>query len=376
MAKIHLCLVSGQPIPNLIPLRMNTLAPDKVILLVSSDMTAEAARMKRVISGWGIGVDEKPVEPYNLDEARNTFFDVLAELDGEDVTLNITGGTKIMALAAFEVFREERRRIIYTDTQEKRILVLSPQAGIIPFQDVIKVSPYLASYGQNIIDHRKVRDIIHLHRPFMDTLVKNIEQYSDGIRILNRYMVPHRKTRTFPLHIPVGEDLLNPGFQELLGLCNEKGLITVTKEGSLVLPDLAVVEFLSGGWLEEYVFDVASSLSLTDLMMSVNVEWDQKGSKNPKNEYDVVFTHENKLYLVECKTKRFLGQDRNDGNDDTIYKLESLKEAAGGLYGKGMLVSYQKLTDAQKRRLAANRLEFCDGPALKNLKEKVKQWIK
>ncbi len=376
MAKIHLCLVSDQPIPNLIPIKMNALAPDRVILLVSPDMTVQAARMRRVIGGWSIGVDERPVAPYSLDEARNTFFDILAELDGEEVTLNLTGGTKIMALAAFEVFREERKRIIYTDTHGKQILILSPEAGIIPFQNVIKPLPYLASYGQNLISYRKDYDTVRLHRPFMDVLVKNIEQYSEGIRILNRYTAPHRKTRTFPLRITVGDDLLNLGFRKLLSLCSEKGLLDVAEDGVLVLPDLGTVEFLSGGWLEEYVFDVASSLPLTDLMMSVIVEWDQKGSRDPKNEYDVVFTYQNRLYLIECKTKRFLGHDLEDGNDDVIYKLESLKEAAGGLYGKGMLVSYQRLSDAQKRRLAANRLEFCDGPALKNLKEKVKQWIK
>ena len=45
--RIHVCLVSAQPIPNLIPLRMEELRPDKVILLVSSDMKIQADRLER-----------------------------------------------------------------------------------------------------------------------------------------------------------------------------------------------------------------------------------------------------------------------------------------------------------------------------------------
>jgi len=377
MKKIHICLVSGQPIPNLIPLRMEEFAPDKVILIVSSDMTIPAVRMARIIRDWGIAVEEKSIEPYSLDAARSTFLDILAEIENEDVILNVTGGTKIMAFAAFEVFREMKRPIIYIDTQGKQVQILSPKAGVIPFKGAIKVKPYLASYGQNIIDDgRKDYSVVHHHRPFMDALVKNIDEYIDGIRTLNGYLAPHRSTRTFPLDIDVGGNLVDSKFGAILSLCQENGLVGIADNGLLVLPDLATVEFLSGGWLEEYVFDTVSSLSPADLRMGLKVEWDQKGSKQPTNEYDVVFTHENRLYLIECKTKRFMGKDKEESNDNPIYKLESLKEAAGGLYGKGMLVSYQRLTDAQKRRLAANRLEFCDGPALKNLKDKVKQWIK
>jgi len=90
----------------------------------------------------------------------------------------------------------------------------------------------------------------------------------------------------------------------------------------------------------------------------------------------VVFTQNNRLFLIECKTKRFEGADRAGFNDEPIYKLENLRDAAGGVYGKGMLVSYQRLTDAQKRRLTANKLSFCDGSDLKNLRGRIAQWIK
>jgi len=107
--------------------------------------------------------------------------------------------------------------------------------------------------------------------------------------------------------------------------------------------------------------------------MNVEVKWARPAES--KNEYDILFTISNRLYIIECKTKRFSGKDVNHFGEDSIYKLDSLRDAAGGLYGKAMLVSYRRLTDDQKRRLKANRLEFCEGPSIKLLKERIKEWI-
>ena len=107
MSNIHVCLVSGQPIPNLIPLKMEGLTPHKVILLVSPDMAVQPDRIEKVIKSWKVAVERHPIAPYDLESARKTCLDILATIEDNDVTLNVTGGTKIMALAAFEVFRED-----------------------------------------------------------------------------------------------------------------------------------------------------------------------------------------------------------------------------------------------------------------------------
>ena len=143
----------------------------------------------------------------------------------------------------------------------------------------------------------------------------------------------------------------------------------------VLYPPYHDVNFVSGGWLEEYVYSVVKKMSPDDIKMGVKVEWDQKGPEPPTNEYDVIFTMKNRLYIIECKTKRFEGEDREPTSADPIYKLDSLRDAAGGLFGKGMLVSYRKLTADQKKRLKVNRLDYCDGPNLKNLSQKIKEWI-
>jgi hypothetical protein len=380
MGRTHFCLVSAQPIPNLIPLRMDELKPEKVILLTSPDMKVQADRLERLITAWGIHVQKYPIEPYDLGKTRDVCMSLLADLENEEVILNVTGGTKIMAFAAFEVFREMERPIIYVDTQDRWIEQLSPAKKRIPFKSVIKVKPYLSSYGQDITEDNTDYERVNSHRAIARELINGIERYEQAIGTMNWYAAPLRELRTIPVEVCIREqDLKYSAFKQLLSLFKDNGIIDYWRD-CVVFASPADIDFVSGGWLEEYVFDVVSGLSPTDVKMGVKVKWDQKGPKPTVNEYDVVSTFNNRLFLIECKTKRFLpklseGSDRELSNE-TIYKLESLKEAAGGLYGKGMLVSYRELTDEQKKRLTANKLDFCERTELKKLKERIQKWIK
>jgi hypothetical protein len=124
------------------------------------------------------------------------------------------------------------------------------------------------------------------------------------------------------------------------------------------------------------IASIVKKISPDNVKMGIKVEWDQKGPEPPTNEYDVIFTMQNRLYIIECKTKRFEGDDREQSSADPIYKLDSLRDAAGGLFGKGLLVSCRKLTADQKKRLRANKLDYCDGSNLNNLNQKIKEWVK
>jgi len=376
MTRIHVCLVSAQPIPNLIPLRMEELRPDRVILLVSPDMKIQADRLEKVIKGWGIKVERVPVAPYDLDAARDTCMKILTENRDSEIILNATGGTKIMAFAAFEVFREFGKKIIYVDTQDKWIQTLSPKQQQINFKGVLKVPTYLNAYGQIILQERTVTDTeLKEHLPLIKELVKICETYQDAIKIFNSYVATLRKEKTFHYEKKIEQrDYEKQSFRQLIDIF-ESHKILKYNNGLISFPDLKNVEFASGGWLEEYVFYTVGTLPVTDVRMGVEVKLDNISSRLPMNEYDVVFTYNNRLFLIECKTKRFEGADRGIFNNEPIYKLENLRDAAGGIYGKGMLVSYQKLTDAQKTRLSANRLAFCDSSDLKNLKSRIAKWI-
>lgn len=373
--RIQVCLVSAQPIPNLIPLRMEGLKPEKVILLVSPDMQLQAERLEKVIKGWATKVEKVQIAAYDLEAACETCKKILSHYKQHKIILNATGGTKIMAFAAFEVFRAGGKSIIYVDTQDGWVQWLSPQTQRIEFKGLLKVPTYLNAYGQIIKYERTDISVINQHLPIIIELVNISETYQDAIKTLNRYAAPYRNARTFPFEIAVKrQDWENTNFQQILELFEMHGILKYYN-GLIQFSALEDIEFASGGWLEEYVFHTVKSINITDVRMGVEINLDTINPKLTMNEYDVIFTHNNRLFLIECKTKRFEGADRAGTNDEPIYKLKNLRDAAGGIYGKGMLVSYQRLTDVQKTRLSANRLAFCDGKDLKDLKNKILEWI-
>lgn len=379
MSHIHVCLVSGQPIPNLIPLRISTLKPERVILLVSPDMTVQADRLERLLRDWKIVSERKEIDPFNLESARETCLSLLAEHENDDISLNVTGGTKIMAFAAFEVFREMKRPIIYVDTQNKDIQIFAESRQHMPFESVLKVKHYLSAYGQELqcckTDEKRIYS--SAHKTVCDHLIANIGRLEKSVSSLNFYASAARDARSFPAEQLVNDnDLDSVSFNELIDLYAENSILAV-KENKLIFDTAENTNFASGDWLDEYIYRVIKKAAApTDIRLGVQVSWDQKGSKPTTNEYDVVFTVNNQLYLIEGKTKRFTGNDKKETTSDPIYKLDSLRDAAGGLFGKGMLISYKQLTPEQKERLSANRLNYCDGPALKNLDQKIKEWIK
>ncbi|TAL46262.1 MAG: DUF1887 family protein, partial [Methylovulum sp.] len=94
-----------------------------------------------------------------------------------------------------------------------------------------------------------------------------------------------------------------------------------------------------------------------------------------KNELDVVFLKNNRLYLIECKTHN--DKSKADGkNTDALYKLDSLKDLMGGLQAKAMLVSFNRLNDSDRRRADDLRIDVCAGTDLAQLPQKLTDWLK
>lgn len=145
----HVCLISEQPIPNLIPLLLEK--PGRAIFMVSPEMTAQAERLTRVLQPRGISVDSRKIpSAYDFKTVEQACRDIAqAEISG-NLVLNVTGGTKIAALAAFQFFYFNNHRIIYLDTFNNQLLQLAPENSATPLLDnLIKVGDYLIAYGMN-----------------------------------------------------------------------------------------------------------------------------------------------------------------------------------------------------------------------------------
>jgi len=382
----HLCLVSGQPIPNLVAALESVPRPRRVVLLVSERMQAEARRLVGVLGRYQIqcALWPDPAPAFDLPAMRAQVAAAVAQIKarGEIPVLNITGGTKIMTLAAHEVFRDKGHHILYVDTENGCIQDLAQPGSRRPFSGFLKITDYLAAYGlihptiasadRAFLEHAWQR------REVTAAWAELARRLRGQLGLLNRALEPLDE-RCRPSNPPRGPfDVALPAppkpvLLDLLGRLSAAGIIGWKRGARFTVPSCDHLRYLHGGWLEEYVFHCAQNIDPQDAACSVQVVWDAVGREPVRNEFDVVLLHHNRLFLIECKT----GAQGRDGQRDTgiIYKLDHLKEAAGGLYARGMLVSARPITRAQQQRLDANRLRGIGPADLPHLAQHLREWI-
>lgn len=114
---IHIMLVSGQTIPNLVPALMER--PAKTYLVATEGMQRNglAQRLGRILDTKGIAwamIDGAPDAGYTsiLAYAGSVAARIEREHPSAAIVLNATGGTKLMALGFVEILRARRARVI------------------------------------------------------------------------------------------------------------------------------------------------------------------------------------------------------------------------------------------------------------------------
>lgn len=124
----------------------------------------------------------------------------------------------------------------------------------------------------------------------------------------------------------------------------------VLGDTSFDLPTDGYFDFLSGGWLEEYVYTLLRPLEQEGAIRDVRVgleagyrEGSTSETERAAQEFDCVFTDGKRLWIVECKAGAVTQSD--------IQKLENNRRQYGGVAAKGILVTSFPLTEPNKNRL-------------------------
>ena len=190
--RIQVCLVSDQILANLIPALMER--PEKVVIVASSQMKkrGQDQRLLNALSEHGIQaevVDDAPdVSLGSIRRYADALGSAFAEsLPEANVTLNATGGTKLMMLGFVEAFRQRGVRTIYADTAHRRIEEIGGYE--MPMENVLDVPSYLAAQGIRF-DHADSDDdarrtIIERRATLTRFIGEHITGLQAGIKILN-----------------------------------------------------------------------------------------------------------------------------------------------------------------------------------------------
>ncbi|MDQ6964839.1 MAG: DUF1887 family CARF protein [Mariprofundales bacterium] len=365
----HLCLISGQPTPNLVPLLDRSFRPLQAIFLVSPDMREQAEWLKAAVQPSGVKVMMHEInDPWSVEQVREVVLALLAAHGSDEVALNATGGTKPMSIAAYEVFRGLDLPIFYVHPEKDRVIWMHPaDRCAFNIEDRVRLPQFLQAHGVEVRAATHTAMPRH-HRKLCEDLVAQVSRFSTPFATLN-YMA-WTAGQTLEAEIPSDKR----GWKALADLIDRFADVGLLQRSGrrIIFSDEEARFFVNGGWLEQQIFSLlweikkGGDVGIHDLAQGVEVS-----RSGVCNELDVALLLNNRLHLIECKTKRV-----QQGGADMLYKLDALTGALGGIKARSLLVSYHPLSKADQRRAHEAKIAICTGNALHGLEGYLRRWIR
>lgn len=380
--KTQICLVSQQAAANLLPALDPALKPEKIVLVVTAKMQRQAAHLTAVLTGNAIKVDTLQLSnEQDVHQIENELLELAARLENDTVALNITGGTKLMSVAAQSVAQLSGWNMFYIDADTDRAIWLGQdKTPPHPLQEQLKLRNYLRSYGFELPHKPDRSNASAAQEQLTQTLVQQVGSLENSISVLNALAQDAESRRA--LSVPMNDWQRDSRSLDVLLRYFEDAHVLTVADGRIQFASEAARDFVKGGWLElhaiQAVHQVTGPLGIRDKALGLEVI---EAATQTRNELDIAFMARNRLFVIECKTARI---DRPQGQgdraappkaNDTLFKLAENCRRIGGLGTRGMLVSYRKLYEPELKLARALGIEVVAGADIARLPEKLKHWV-
>ncbi len=346
MASYFITLVSDQTIPNILLLRELPVC-DHYLFVTTLKMEANG-RTESIVR-----VAQLPLEKVRkVQVMEDSLMDIQTKLENlhlgpNDVyRVNLTGGTKMMSLGVYTFFANRNVEMFYVPIGKNGFKKIFPSTAeaIQPFSYPVTLLEYLDAYQVKVLN---APDINRVSMPVKFTQDFFSQQWANhpAIRELNFFKSKVERnpyTRLRRLSASQLPDLW--GFLHTVQFPFSDS--STLNEGELC--------YLTGGWFEEFVYQkLLEQLGLAAGFIGINVQIQQKESPN---ECDVMFMHNNDLFVVECKTRLTKVMF-----DHAAYKLAAIRKDFG-LQAKGFLFASENYEDKHGivPKSAMDRARFLD----------------
>lgn len=317
------CLVSRQAMANVLPVFMYN--PSSVVLFTTPEENQCADNLEKLFKSKKISVKRKDnLDAYDYNSFKET---VKQELEQSDtvVWLNVTGGTKLMALAAYEAFAEKDKKIIYCDTEHQKIITLFPKYYSEELKANLDIKDYLNSYGYEIVEHKNIINEDQFFELFSFVEQNNaMPSFLDLFKQLRNKFASETEFKQVKFTIATDNKL----FQFQKNYDNYFIQYGNPKKKSI---KIATSEFKSGDWLEYYVYYLLKKKKGLSPLVGVKL----KNTEGVENEIDVIVLNNYRLNIFSCKSGK-------KDNQFDLYQLETLRNITSGTFGKGIFVTANK----------------------------------
>lgn len=398
MTTVMLALVGDQPMPNIIAALQYQPRPERLELLVTGEEYQQIAdNIAKVLKGrMTCCCCQTKVKPFEVADVQSVCRQIVEKCQkaDEDLVFNLTGGTKTMAMAAYDVARELGKPALYVETANQKIIHLLPAHR--PEQDILvrelRVKHYLQAHGVEIQQEGgrpadRTSYALTLPRPLREAADYLAREADSVYRLLD--MARHRANHEMQKE-PSAPDVLTGCWKRksLLDYLHKADDLSPRTEAELheflallrsqryqVLDEFEVKsngdmyvrmteeqrQFITGRWLEYYTFHQLDSNYFDDRRVSLKVNWtDNKWrileqvedvdelmeglrpgtagtDEQPGNELDVVALRGPVLTICSCKTGQVDDSTQQSRGKEAIYELETIARSVG-LYCRKVLV--------------------------------------
>ncbi len=367
-------LVSAQAAPNLLAAAEPELKPARAALVVSAAMQPRADPLAKVLRELGIEVEQhRLANEHDPKAIEDSLLDWFQTLPAEVTYLNVTGGTKLMALAALSVAEAAGWRSFYVDVDTDRVVWLGRSAPPAhKLKERVGLRHYLGAYGIEIEGEILRGDASKPQQAFIEELFSD-NAALQALPALYRALDRAEAQGALEVELLKQERDFQP-LRSLLEFAAGQGLVSLQGQ-RLRVSDEAARDFLKGGWLERHVFATVTRLQRTLDMRdrAFNLKVRQWGVGN---EMDVAFLFRNRLHVIECKTGN-MGVDDGKRANEALFKLAENGRRLGGLATRAMFVSLRTLGDAEMRLARLLQIEVVHGRRdLRRLGERLHNWCR
>ena len=273
--------------------------------------------------------------------------------------LNLAGGNRYMTLSVQHVFEEFNTLFYYTQTRENLIVktifdhsIYDDDDEVFPIKHRMTLKEYFGLYGlQSDVDEprKQVKETAfsqHLFTMFSQNLLGRTdfevmttlrEKYRNWNYL--RISEAEKPVKDYMTPIPTLNKFLN-----YIGFKPERNDSLQSYE----------MEYLTGGWFEEYVYALIKEvLKPDDIAMGVHIS---NGIIKHNNELDVCFMKANKLFVIECKT----GVTSESLFNEIVYKVCALKEVLLGTSNSYIFSLKKDHKGGWKKTAKYMGITFCD----------------
>lgn len=317
--KHQITFVGGQLLP--VFLGIKEFSPDKIHFIASEESKDGMVVLKELFKK--LKFSEFICDPFNFYAIKKRVDKIIENVDTNDeILINLTGGTKIMLLAAQSVISEKQVKGFYINQDYSFIEVPSYEKKQIESQ--LSVKDFFILSGHKTFSAKSLSDFTEL-----DFKVSNeIESFASSNKLYFKASdFVRKKYRALPdkgFEITAGNATIkwDSGFVEIQN--NNKSVVSFKSNYAREL-------FFNASWWELIVAsEVGKWSKAKEVMLHCELPF-KTDDKTLKNEIDILLNTGYKLIFVECKSGNIKQEDIN--------KMKVIKQTYGGIISKSLLVS-------------------------------------